>query len=344
MRLLGLTGSKWTIGVNNQHKLQSLRPAIPKRYSQNHRYIQLPKIRFWSYLWWMIRRWILTLLLVTTANVVSAVAGEEDPTHASSNPPERESHEHRVGCDIIEAGRQAGGGFIQQFTNMDSLVLIGSTASVTLLLTLREEEMQLAVEDAAILGSVGQKIGDVAGIVLNFGVIPIAAYSLGRALDNDKAVHFAIELAATHSIALVETFIISQIPFHERPVYERGEMEPEEGNFFNDALRGKSSYPSGHMVGVSALMFESWKWYGWKLGIPSTLATLFLGWARVEEGQHYITDIFGTIALTGIASLAVTRSRNLLTKLVADRSRTVRVMAWPVVGENQGQLFLLGQF
>lgn len=275
---------------------------------------------------------------------LSAVATDKTLDPTASSEEKTQTHHHQLGCDLQNAGRQAGLGFVKQFTEVDSLALIMGTVATTFVLTLKEAPLQQAIEDAAVLGPTGQKVGDITGLVLNFGLAPIAAYTVGRIRKDEKAIHFAIELAATQAIALVETFFVSQIPIHKRPVIERGEMEEEAGNFFNDALRGQSSFPSGHMVGISALMFTSWNWYGWKLGLPTTLATLFIGWARVEEGQHYVTDIFGTIALTGIASLAVTRTRDLWARIAAGKNKTAHIMAFPMFAGNQGQLIIAGQF
>jgi membrane-associated phospholipid phosphatase len=35
---------------------------------------------------------------------------------------------------------------------------------------------------------------------------------------------------------------------------------------------------------------------------PGALAALFIGWARVEENQHYVTDIAGSVAVTAAAA------------------------------------------
>lgn len=57
------------------------------------------------------------------------------------------------------------------------------------------------------------------------------------------------------------------------------------------------------------LTFKGWEWYGWKLGAPALLATLFVGYARIEDGQHFTSDIFSGIALSGLAALGTSRSR-----------------------------------
>ena len=123
-------------------------------------------------------------------------------------------------------------------------------------------------------------------------------HALNWLIDDDKAVHFGLELAATQLIVSIEVILISQIPFHKRPAIEKGDRPDKDQNFLNDALRGRSSYPSGHMIGLSTLMFKGWEHYGWKVGLPATIATIFTGWARVQAGEHYLTDVVGNGTLT----------------------------------------------
>ncbi len=290
---------------------------------------------------------LVATLLIISITVTAALPSSGDDGPTPPEPVAREpqpTHRHTLGCDILDAGKRAGVSFLKQFTEPDSLFLMAGVGLATALLAVRETGLQQSIEDAALLGPVGQKIGDVTGVALNFGLVPIGVYTLGRWTEDDKAVHFAIELAATQAIALVETFAISQLPFHQRPLIERGEMSADEGNFLNDTLRGRSSYPSGHMIGIAAVMFQGWQWYSWRLGLPATLATAFIGWARVEEGQHYVSDIFGTIAITGIAALAVSRTRDLWSRLALGNRKSAQLVIWPTVGEGQGQMVIAGRF
>ena len=153
-------------------------------------------------------------ILFSLASLCAAPAGAEEV----SDDDEGGDHEHHVSWDLVGTGKHAGLGFLEQFRSFESWLMIVGLADVTFLLALNEVEVQQGIEDAGVLGPVGQKIGDVTGLVLNFGLIPIGAYVAGRIAHDEKATHFAMELAATQIIATLETFGLSQIPFHKRPV------------------------------------------------------------------------------------------------------------------------------
>ena len=220
---------------------------------------------------------------------------------------------HTTGQDGIDVLKLAGTGFLNQFTHWDSVLLLGATGGMTYLLSLDERHQQDAIQRANVIGRSGEKVGDIAGVILNIPVLQIGGYFLGRATRDEKLVQFSMDVLATHAVTLLEVGAISQIPFHQRPNVARG-TEAEGSGGINDLLRGASSFPSGHMVGVSVLMFKSWEYYGWRAGIPATIATAFMGWARIESGDHYLTDVLGAVALSGIASLATTRRFDAVTK------------------------------
>ncbi len=243
------------------------------------------------------------------------------------------SREHTAGRDGIDVLKLAWSGFLNQFTNRDTLLLLGAAGGMTYLLSVDEMHQQEAIQRGNVIGKSGQKIGDIAGLMLNIPMIQIGGYFWGRATHNERLVQFTMDVLATHIITLLEVGAIAQIPFHKRPKVARGTEEEGSGGI-NDLFRGASSFPSGHMVGISVLMFKSWEYYGWKAGIPATIATALMGWARMESGDHYLTDILGTVALSGIASLSTTRKFDIVTKGIPT-SDGGKVMVMPVIGANR---------
>jgi membrane-associated phospholipid phosphatase len=153
-----------------------------------------------------------------------------------------------------------------------------------------------------------------------------------------------MELAATQLIVSIETMLISLIPFHQRPAVERGDQSAGGGNPLNDLLRGRSSFPSGHMVGVASLMFKGWEHYGWTIGLPATAATIFIGWARVQAAQHYLADVVATVGLAGIASLAVTRTRDFWPHTDRAGGQSARLFLLPLLDPQRGTITVVGQF
>jgi len=98
-------------------------------------------------------------------------------------------------------------------------------------------------------------------------------------------------------------------------------------------------------VGAAVLMFKGFEYYGWKAGVPAAAATGFIGWARIESGDHYVSDIFCAIAMTGIASLSTSRKQSLISHDMDSRdSRALSI--FPMTGTafaNPGTAGMIGK-
>jgi undecaprenyl-diphosphatase len=256
-------------------------------------------------------------LATTPEPTADEEAGARGPAVAEKTTPPSESapSPHTLGGDFVDLLEQGGQGFLNQFTHVDSLLLLGASAAVVGVVLATEDGYQESIEDANLVGSGGQKVGDVLGVALAMPIVPLGAYAVGRLAEDDKLTHFAIELSATYTLASLETVLISQVPVHERPVVDRGEESNDDQAFFNRAFRGASSLPSGHTVGAAVLMFKSFEWYGPWLGIPTGLVAGFVGYARIEEGRHYVSDVVAAFALAGLASLGTSRARDVWSHL-----------------------------
>lgn len=281
-----------------------------------------------------------------TLLVLPALACSQDKTEndikSDHSPRPFISREHTTGQDSIDVLKLAGAGFLSQFTNRDTLLWLGAAGGMTYLLSVDEMHQQEEIQRANVIGKSGRNIGDIAGLMLNIPIFQIGGYFWGRATHDEKLVQFTMDVLATHAISLLEVGAISQISFHKRPNVARG-LEDEGSGGVNDLFRGASSFPSGHMVGASVLMFKSWEYYGWKAGIPATIATALIGWARVEAGDHYLTDILGAIALSGIASLSTSRKFDIVTRGIPT-SDGGRVIVAPMIGASNWGLSVIKIF
>jgi len=287
----------------------------------------------------MISLWVTLLVLPAFASSQDKTGSDTKGDHS---PRQFISREHTTGQDSIDVLKLAGAGFLNQFANRDTLLLLGAAGGVTYLLSVDEMHQQEEIQRANVIGRSGQKIGDIAGLMLNIPILQMGGYFWGRATDNEKLVQFTMDVLATHVISLLEVGAISQISFHQRPNVTRGTEEEGSGGI-NDLFRGTSSFPSGHIVGASVLMFKSWEYYGWRAGIPATIATALIGWARVESGDHYLTDILGAVGLSGIASLSTSRKFDIVTKGIPT-SDGGRVIVTPVIGADKWGLSVIRTF
>lgn len=68
-----------------------------------------------------------------------------------------------------------------------------------------------------------------------------------------------------------------------------------------------------------------------------------MGWARIEAGDHYLTDILGTVALSGIASLSTSRKFDIVTRGITT-SDGGRFVVTPVIGANNWGVSVKGTF
>lgn len=238
----------------------------------------------------------------------------------SADPPAEKppiSHDHDAWQDSGRVFVHSGRAFVKQFTEWDSWAIIAGTAFTVGLLTLDELDTQWVVEEANILGKVGRDIADYTGLVLNPGTIPITTYIWGRVADDEKLIHFALEVGATQIIVMAEFILISFIPFHERPAVVRtGEPPQGEDKVLDELFRGQSAFPAGHQLGAAVLAFKGWEYYGWKVGVPASALVVYLNWARIENGSHYWNDVVGGLGIVAVASLATSRTRDIWTREV----------------------------
>lgn len=139
--------------------------------------------------------------------------------------------------------------------------------------------------------------------VLSFPLIPIAFFSYGVKTDNDRAVQFAKESFATMYLALLESAAFSAVHIHERP--DSGKLSKWETNF-----RGKSSFPSGHVVPYATFAIKTFQFYGPYYAIIPSALFLATSVQRVRDGKHYLSDVVGGFFLTAFASEGVRKAAN----------------------------------
>jgi membrane-associated phospholipid phosphatase len=136
------------------------------------------------------------------------------------------------------------------------------------------------------------------GVVAAFPALQWGVYELARNKHNTHAMQFMMEYTATVYLVLIESALLSVIDIHERP-------ETTETNFWEKAFRGKSSFPSGHMVPYAALAFKTLQFYGpWWSVLPFGL-TAMASLQRVQDGKHYTSDVVGSFFLAAFASEGV---------------------------------------
>lgn len=139
--------------------------------------------------------------------------------------------------------------------------------------------------------------------VLSFPLIPIAFFSYGVKQDNDRAIQFAKESFATMYLALLESAALSVVDVHERP--DSAKLSKWETNF-----RGKSSFPSGHVVPYATFAIKTFQFYGPYYAIIPSALFLATSVQRVRDAKHYVSDVVGGFFLAAFASEGVRKAAN----------------------------------
>jgi membrane-associated phospholipid phosphatase len=135
-------------------------------------------------------------------------------------------------------------------------------------------------------------------ILSTFPLFPLAFYYVGYKKEDTKLIQFSKEFFAASNLTLIESALISFIDVHERP-------RQDKINFFEKNFRGKSSFPSGHLVPMAALSFKTLQFYGPLYAITPFLFTGAISYERIRSGKHYFSDVVGSFFLAGMASEGV---------------------------------------
>jgi membrane-associated phospholipid phosphatase len=91
----------------------------------------------------------------------------------------------------------------------------------------------------------------------------------------------------------------------------------------------RKSFPSGHTSVSFAAAATMQQRYGWKVGLPATLAASFVGLARVEADKHHWYDVVAGAAIGEASGFLITSKRN----------SSVQVFPW---GDSQGGGVVMG--
>lgn len=186
-----------------------------------------------------------------------------------------------------------------QFVTPSNLLYAGAAAPALWYSFDQDDRLSQLARSKRIPGHI-QATGDL-GVVFNMPLTPIGLYYIGRSMENSHLMQFMMEYSATLYLALGESALMSLIPIHERPDTSRSD-------FWETAFRGKSSFPSGHMLPYAALTFKTFQFYGPWWTLPPLVLTVWASQQRVLDGKHYVSDVVGSFFLAAFASEGVRRS------------------------------------
>ncbi len=71
----------------------------------------------------------------------------------------------------------------------------------------------------------------------------------------------------------------------------------------------RAAFPSGHTSASFALATVAASKYGWKVGVPACMLASFVGFTRMENGSHYLSDVVFGAGLGIMSGRAVFKYR-----------------------------------
>ncbi len=181
-----------------------------------------------------------------------------------------------------------------QFSRPASWV-IGGIGAAGLAYTLEEDKRLMLHYNDHGPTTLQSRLSNDWSMILNFPTIPITAYAISRAIKDSKLKNFSIEYFATMYLTMLEASIFSVIDVHDRP--SNANLSKWETEF-----RAESSFPSGHILGMSTLFFKTLQYYGPAWATIPAIATYMVSRERMASKKHYSSDIWGSLLLSALAS------------------------------------------
>jgi membrane-associated phospholipid phosphatase len=168
------------------------------------------------------------------------------------------------------------------------LILAGAGTALVLSQTDIDKKIQDALGDPE---NIFTEIGYIGGHGITVSGIAALTYTLGRLTSNEKTITTGKALIEAQILTFSVTGITKLSSGRKRPS--------------GDKSRISSSFPSGHASASFALASVIDVMYGHKIGIPLYAFAGFIGFSRIVDNEHFLSDVlFGAVLGTVIGRTA----------------------------------------
>jgi hypothetical protein len=123
--------------------------------------------------------------------------------------------------------------------------------------------------------------------------IAIGTYAVGRLNGHPKTAHVGADLIRAQLFTGIVTQSLKAVVRRERPTTEDGTESESSSDTY--------SFPSGHAAASFTTATVLWRHLGWKVGVPATILASYTSAARLQQNQHYMSDVIFGAAL-GVAT------------------------------------------
>jgi membrane-associated phospholipid phosphatase len=177
---------------------------------------------------------------------------------------------------------------VMALPSLSTAVILGSGGAATF--TARSVDTDLRTWAADAGSSSYSDIGRVLGDAWIQGSAALFTYGVGKLHGNAEAIHIGGDLIRVQGLNAILTTTVKMATSRSRP------------------NGGRHAFPSGHTSAVFASAAVLHGHYGWKAALPAYAFSSFIGWTRVRDRSHWLSDIVfgGTIGI--IAGHTVTSS------------------------------------
>jgi len=124
--------------------------------------------------------------------------------------------------------------------------------------------------------------------------IAVGTYAIGRLAKQPRTAHVGADLIRAQLFSGILTHTLKAVVQRARPTAEGA----SEG--------GTYAFPSGHAAASFTTATVLWRHLGWKVGLPASLLAAYTSAARLQQNQHYMSDILFGAALGVAAGRSVT--------------------------------------
>jgi membrane-associated phospholipid phosphatase len=179
----------------------------------------------------------------------------------------------------------------KRYPSIDTLVVLGIGGTLSAVAAKNDDHL---TEHASAGGTddifaVGGGFGD--GF-LQAG-IAIGTYAVGRLNGQPRTAHVGADLIRAQLFTGIVTHALKAIVQRERPTTESGTESESSGDTY--------AFPSGHAAASWTTATVLWRHLGWKVGVPASILAGYTSAARLQQNQHYMSDVIFGAAL-GVAT------------------------------------------
>lgn len=175
---------------------------------------------------------------------------------------------------------------IKNLPTMENAIVLGAGGVLTVVFHQYDPDVKAWADKS---DSSASHIGRVLGDAWMHTALSLTAYGVGKINKDPALTHVASDLVRAQILNAVFTVPLKRIVNRERP---RG---------------GGHSFPSGHTSATFAAAAVLQEHGGWKFGVPMYSIATFVGWTRVRDKSHWLSDAAFGATLGTIAGRTVVR-------------------------------------